>query len=136
MPPITIHTDISAPLHQVWACWNTPEHVMQWNAAHESWHCPASTIDLRPGGEFHTTMAARDGSTSFDFWGTYDVVEEPNRVNSTMGDGRKLSVLFEATEEGTHVTETFDPETVNPVERQREGWQSILDNFKKYVESL
>jgi len=109
---------------------------MQWNFAMDSWHCPASTIDFRPGGEFHTTMAAKDGSMSFDFWGTYDVVEPPHLVKSTMGDGRKMSVHFEATEEGTRVTETFDPESENPVEMQRQGWQSILDNFKKYVESL
>jgi len=88
MTPITITTDIAAPPDTVWNCWNTPEHVMQWNFALDSWHCPASTIDLRPGGEFHTTMAAKDGSMSFDFWGTYDVVEAPNLLNITMGDGR------------------------------------------------
>ena len=33
------------------------------------------------------------------------------------------------------IVETFDPEQQNPIEMQRGGWQSILDNFKKYVES-
>jgi uncharacterized protein YndB with AHSA1/START domain len=135
MQPITITTEIAAPIDTVWNCWNTPEHIMQWNAAHESWHCPASKIDLRPGGEYHTTMAARDGSMSFDFWGTYDEVQAPTFVSSTLGDGRKMSVRFDALEEGTRVTETFDPENQNPIDMQRAGWQSILDNFKRYVEA-
>jgi hypothetical protein len=32
------------------------------------------------------------------------------------------------------ITETFDPETQNPIEMQRGGWQAILDSFKKHVE--
>jgi hypothetical protein len=31
--------------------------------------------------------------------------------------------------------ETFETENINSVEQQRTGWQAILDNFKKYVES-
>jgi hypothetical protein len=30
---------------------------------------------------------------------------------------------------------TFDAETENPVEQQQEGWQSILENFRKHVEA-
>ena len=35
----------------------------------------------------------------------------------------------------TKITIVFDAETQNSVELQRNGWQAILDNFKKYVES-
>jgi hypothetical protein len=28
---------------------------------------------------------------------------------------------------------TFDSEPTNSIEQQRAGWQSILDNFKRYV---
>jgi hypothetical protein len=34
------------------------------------------------------------------------------------------------------VSEDFDPESENPHEMQIGGWQAILDNFKKYCESL
>ena len=34
------------------------------------------------------------------------------------------------------VVEEFEAENENPVEMQLEGWQMILNNFKKYVESL
>ncbi|MFN5452799.1 MAG: polyketide cyclase, partial [Bradyrhizobium sp.] len=29
----------------------------------------------------------------------------------------------------------FDPETMHPVEQQQQGWQAILDNFKRHVEA-
>lgn len=31
--------------------------------------------------------------------------------------------------------ETFEAETTNSIELQKEGWQAILDNFKKYAEA-
>lgn len=33
------------------------------------------------------------------------------------------------------VQETFDAETQNSRERQRTGWQAILDNFGRHVEA-
>lgn len=36
----------------------------------------------------------------------------------------------------TKVTEVFEPETVNSADMQKQGWQSILDNFKKYTEGI
>lgn len=34
----------------------------------------------------------------------------------------------------TKVTTTFNAEKQNPEEMQKNGWQSILNNFKKYAE--
>ena len=45
------------------------------------------------------------------------------------------TVAFNDLENQTQVIVTFDPETENPVEMQQAGWQSILDNFKKYTET-
>ncbi|MEH7521548.1 SRPBCC domain-containing protein, partial [Priestia megaterium] len=52
----------------------------------------------------------------------------------TLGDGRKVKITFKAQENETEVIETFDAETENTIELQQQGWQAILDNFKKYVE--
>jgi hypothetical protein len=79
-------------------------------------------------------MAAKDGSESFDFWGTYQSIEFNKHIDILLGDGRKMMVSFEETNEGTHLTEQFEPETMNAIELQEAGWQSILDNFKNYVE--
>lgn len=131
---IKISAQINAPLENVWNYWTQAEHMTGWNFASDDWHCPDSKIDLRPGGEFHSTMAAKDGSFSFDFWGTYSEIIPQKEIRSTMGDGRKLDVFFESQAGGVLVTEIFEAEDQNPVELQRQGWQAILDNFKKYCE--
>ena len=71
---------------------------------------------------------------SFDFWGTYQHIELNKQLDILLGDGRKMSVFFQETENGTVVTEKFEPESQNPIELQKSGWQMILDNFKKYAE--
>ncbi len=135
LSPITIETTVNAPIEKVWQYWTEPTHVMQWNNASDGWHTPSATNDLREGGIFTSRMEAKDGSMGFDFAGTYTKVVEHAQIDYTMGDGRKVSVTFDGHGGHTHVTETFDPESENSMEIQRAGWQSILDNFKKYTES-
>lgn len=134
--PITVSTTVAAPVSKAWKCWTEPEHIIQWNFASADWHCPKATNDLKEGGKFSATMAARDGSVSFDFEGIYQEVIPEQKISYTMADGRKVSVIFESSENRTTVTETFDPEQLNPVEMQKSGWQAILDNYKLHVESV
>ena len=133
---ITVSVIVNAPLQKVWQFWTLPEHIKQWNFASDDWCCPSATNDLTVGSEFHYTMAAKDDSFSFDFWGTYDQIVVQKLLAITLGDGRKLTISFEDTNSGILVTEQFDPESENPVELQQAGWQQILENFKKYVEGL
>lgn len=134
--PITVETTVHAPIEKVWAFWTEPEHIMQWNSAQDDWHTPRATNDLREGGKFLSRMEAKDGSAGFDFEGTYTKVIEHRQIDYTMSDGRKVSTTFDSHDGHTHITETFDAESENSPEVQRQGWQSILDNFKNYTESL
>jgi uncharacterized protein YndB with AHSA1/START domain len=132
---ITVSAHINATVEKVWACWTSPEHIVQWNNASDDWHTPAATNDLRPGGKFCSTMAARDGSMSFDFEGVYDAVEPQQKIAYTMSDGRRAEVLFSKNESGgTQVVESFEAEDMNAHEMQQAGWQAILDNFKRHAE--
>jgi uncharacterized protein YndB with AHSA1/START domain len=131
---ITVETSVAAPIEQVWRAWNTPADIMQWNAASDDWHTTKSTVDLRVGGKFSSRMEAKDGSMGFDFEGTYTVVDDYKLIESAFGD-RTLVVEFIPADDGVVVRETFDAETIYPVEHQREGWQAILNNFKRHVES-
>lgn len=133
---ITVTATINAPVAKVWELWNAPEHIVKWNTASDDWHSPKSENDLRPGGKFETRMEAKDGSFGFDFGGVYDEVEENELIAYTMGDGRRVRVIFSASGNTTTVTETFDAEDTHSVEMQQGGWQAILDNFKKYTEAL
>src|SRR6187402_237608 len=133
---ITVQSNINAPIDKVWECWTSPEHIIHWNNASDDWHTPYAENDLRTGGKFKSTMAAKDGSMSFDFEGEYTLVEHNKTIKYVMADGRKVEVTFNEVPSGVEVIESFDPETVNPEEMQRYGWQAILDNFKKYVEDI
>lgn len=135
MDPIKIDITILAPVEKVWDYFNTPEHIVKWNFAHESWECPSSENDLRVGGKFKNRMEAKDGSFGFDFEGIYDSVELNKEITYTMGDGRQATTLFSEQDGKTHVTTTFDTETQNDPEFQKQGWQSILNSFVRYVES-
>jgi uncharacterized protein YndB with AHSA1/START domain len=131
---ITVSCVVNAPVNHVWTCWTAAEHMVNWNFASDDWHCPAATNDLQVGGKFVATMAAKDGSMSFDFIGTYDEIATHKYIRYHGTDNRVVEVSFEATENGILITETFDAETVNPVEMQQAGWQAIMNNFKAYAE--
>jgi uncharacterized protein YndB with AHSA1/START domain len=132
---ITVQSTVNAPVEKVWKYWSEPAHITQWCQASDDWHAPKAENDLRTGGKFSTTMAAKDGSFSFDFGGIYDNVEAHKLIEYTLGDGRKVSVVFTAKGDQTEVVETFDMENTHSEEMQRGGWQAILDNFKKYTEA-
>lgn len=134
MKKITVSTTVNASISEVWEKWTNPHHVMHWNFAHESWHCPEATNNLTIGGEFHYLMAAKDGSFQFDFWGTFQQIEREKYIKILLGDGREMEVLFEQTDCGVFVKEVFDPENQNSEDLQQQGWQAILHQFKKYVE--
>ncbi len=135
MNKITVETIINAPVSKVWDYWNQPEHITQWAFASDDWEAPAAENDVRVGGKFKTTMAAKDKSEIFDFAGTYSAVQEHSLIEYDMEDGRHVKIEFQTAPEGVKVIETFDPENENPEDMQRAGWQAILDNFKKHVES-
>lgn len=132
---ITVEATVKAPVAKVWKYWGEPQHITQWCAASDDWHAPKAENDLRTGGKFSTTMAAKDGSFSFDFGGVYDNVQPNKLIAYTIGDGRKVNITFWEQGSETKIVETFDAEDQNPVEMQRGGWQAILDNFKKYTEN-
>lgn len=132
---ITIEAVISAGIEKVWDHYTKPEHITHWNFASDDWQCPKAENDLRAGGKYFARMEAKDGSFGFDFEAVYDEVVYLKKIAYTMGDGRQAITRFENQGGNTKVNTTFDPENSNPVEMQREGWQAILNNFKKYVEA-
>jgi uncharacterized protein YndB with AHSA1/START domain len=131
---IIVVSTINAPVEKVWNFWTSPEHITKWCNASDDWHVPHAENDVRMGGKFITRMEAKDGSFGFDFGGVYDEVKTNKMIAYTIGDGRKVNVIFDSNGNKTNVTETFEAETQNSLEMQRGGWQAILDNFKKYTE--
>jgi uncharacterized protein YndB with AHSA1/START domain len=131
---ITVQAVIHASIADVWKKWTGPEHIVHWNNASDDWHTPWAKNDLRAGGKFVSRMEARDGSFGFDFEGIYDEVVINSLIIYHIADSRKVTVTFSSENGLTNVTETFETETVHSPELQQQGWQSILNNFRRYCE--
>lgn len=132
---INITTTVKAPVEKVWECWTVPIHIMHWNNASDDWQTVWAENDLRAGGKFSYRMESRDSTMGFDFSGKYDKVESYRQIEITLDDDRKMQVSFVAEKNETRVMETFETEKINSLELQQKGWQAILNNFKKYVET-
>lgn len=131
---ITVQATIKADSKKVWDYYTNPTHIVNWNFADPSWHCPSAENDMQIGGIYIARMEAKDGSFGFDFKAVYSEVIMGE--NFTYGfDDRAVTVQFNEAGEETEVVVTFDPETENPIELQRGGWQAILNSFKNYTEN-
>ena len=132
---ITVESLIAAPKEKIWEYWTAPEHIVHWNYASDEWCTPAAKNDLHVGGRFKFRMEARDGSIGFDFEGTYTNIQLNEVIGYLLDDGRNVKIDFVKQDDAVKVIENFEAETINSAELQKGGWQSILDNFKKYVEN-
>jgi len=130
---ITVETLVRAPRERVWQAYTTPEDIVQWNAASDDWHTTKSSVDLRVGGAFSSRMEAKDGSSGFDFEGTYTTIVPMQRLEYSFGD-RSATVEFSEIPDGVKVRVIFDAEATHSIEQQQSGWQAILNNFTRHVE--
>ena len=137
MEPIvlTVSVAVNAPIQKTWTFFTEPAYIIQWSFASEDWHTPSAENDLRVGGSFSSRMEAKDGSFGFDFGGVYTDVITNEYIAYVLGDGRKVNIQMEANGHTTQITQKFEAEQENPIEMQQGGWQAILNNFKKFVES-
>ena len=133
---ITIKVVVNRDIGLVWAAWTLPEHIIKWNFATDDWVCPAAANDLESGGKFSYRMESRDGRLGFDFSGTYGNILPNSKIESLLDDDRKVIVTFSPVANGVEINETFEADGSVSIEMQKAGWQSILNNFKQYVESI
>lgn len=141
MQKLKVEVVINSNLLKVWQHWNNTQSIMGWAFASPDWECPYAENDLRIGGRFLTRMKAKDGSAGFDFTGTYTEVVEFSKIKYKMDkleqedEHRECEVIFtDLGDDKTKVQEEFDPENLHSLDMQKSGWQSILENFKRYSE--
>lgn len=132
---ITVESLVNSDSKTVWDAWNNPEDIKKWNAPSDDWHTTESTVDLRVGGKLTSRMEPKDGSAGFDLAAVYTKIEPYKIIESRLDDNRQVKVEFLQKTDGVLVRETFETESENDPEMQRQGWQAILDNFKRHVES-
>ncbi len=134
MDKIVVTATIHAPIEKVWDCYTNPTHIVNWNFADPSWHCPRAENNMQIGGMYKARMEAKDGSFGFDFEAVYTEINEGKCFTFEFG-GRTSTYEFNELGADTLVSITFDPETENSIELQKNGWQLILNNFKHYTEN-
>lgn len=135
---ITISVAINKPVEKVWKLYTTPKDIMYWNNASDDWHTPSAVNDLKVGGKFVYRMESLDKNFSFDFNGIYTKINTNKLIEYTLGNNRKVKIEFTKNKDNnkTKILINFEAESENPIEMQKNGWQSILNNFKKYSENI
>ena len=133
---ITVKTIVHSNIEIVWNTWTEPEHIKKWNTASKDWHTTKAENNLTKGGRFISRLEAKDGSVGFDFGGVYTKIVPKQHLAYTLDDDRRVTIDFKQQDDTIAITETFEAENENPIAMQRDGWQAILDNFKKYTEAL
>ena len=106
---------INSPIEKVWDFFTKAEHIVHWNFAHESWHCPRAENNLEVGGEFFYTLAAKNKSASFVFHGTYTEIIPFQKIEYFIEDGRKVEIFFNEIDENTR------EEMVDVLEKMKNG---------------
>lgn len=130
---LKVEIHIEGSLEKVWDAWSDENHIIQWYFASDDWHCPKAENDLRVGGSFTYRMESKDGSEGFDFSGHYLKVEPYKNMVYTLEDGRRVQVEFNLAKKEIHITQVFEAEDDNSYDLQVQGWQNILNNFKKHM---
>jgi uncharacterized protein YndB with AHSA1/START domain len=133
---LTVQVTVDSNIENAWKCWTSEYDILKWNQASDDWHTTKVINNLKVGGEFSYRMEAKDGSFGFDFGGVYDEVSSLELIKYTLGDGRKVNIQFSSNGSETIIVQEFEAEKMNPAELQQNGWQAIMNNFKKYVESI
>lgn len=130
----SIQATIERPKVDVWEKLTKAEHIIHWNFASADWCCPKAEIDPAVGGRLSYRMESVDGKMGFDLTGIIIRYEEENAFDYRMPDGRNVRHELNVQDGNTSITQIVDPESEHPVDMQIQGWQAILNNFKRYCE--
>lgn len=131
-----------APRSLVFRMWADPDHLGKWCHPKDFTICDSGG-DLRPGGAWHSTITAPDG-TDYRMAGTYREIVENERLVFThvwideggqAGVERTITVTLEDAENGgTRLTFHETPfEDADVCNSNREGWSEVLDNLDDYL---
>jgi uncharacterized protein YndB with AHSA1/START domain len=123
---------IATTPERLFELWTDPEELAKWWGP-EGFTTPTYSMDVRPGGRWHTTMRRPDG-TEHVVSGIYRAIEPPKRLVFTWGwdddagmrgHETEVTVTFEPAPGGTRmrlVQQTFvDTDSRN---RHEHGWGS------------
>jgi uncharacterized protein YndB with AHSA1/START domain len=131
---LRLSRSFAAPRERVFRAFTAPAQLVKWWGP-KGFSVPACTMDLRPGGAWHTVMRSPEGKDHV-VSGVYREIVPPERLVLTWGweeDGARghetivTIELFEA-KGGTRLEltqATFETEDIR--DRHRDGWSGAFD---------
>lgn len=136
IPPFEISINVQASMQNIWLAWTQEHQVSKWFIGSPDWFVPNVQMELGQDLEFTILMAAKDGSVKFPFKGTFTKIVDSQFIQYYTEDGRKVDTYFIENDESITIHQEIEAEASNPYETQKQGWLTILNNFKTYVEEL
>jgi uncharacterized protein YndB with AHSA1/START domain len=121
-------------------CMTNPEHLSRfWGPAGMITPLDGIVVDLRPGGTFVTQMVSTDGERQHRMHAVYETIVRPHRLAwREVASGMLTTVTFVDLGDGTTEVSTHQQgvpdDYISP--EARAGWQSSLDRYAAYVETL
>jgi uncharacterized protein YndB with AHSA1/START domain len=129
-----------APPELLFDCMTRPEHLACfWGPTGTTTPADRISVDLRPGGEFETTMVNDADGSEYTMRAVYEEVERPTRLSWREPDsGMATTITF--TDRGDGHTEVVTrqrhvPTAYRSPEAQA-GFATSLDRFGHYVVAL
>lgn len=133
---LSVGVTINQSLDRVWDTWVDQNHMQYWMVISSDYEVKDAKNDLKIGGGFSYKMCSKIGDIQFDYAGTYVAIELKRLLAFTMNDDRNVEVLFSVIEDVVHIELNFEAVNEQDLDVQIQGWQAMLNYFKKHVESL
>ena len=132
---------VNAPRERVFEAWTKPELIKPWFAP-QPYQLQVQQMDFRPGGRFHMSMRAPDGS-KHSFSGTYREINPPSKLTWTgefsTGPADQMTTIVTFKEQGqktkVQAVQTFHvmtPEIKGATEGAKQGWTMTLDQLDAF----
>lgn len=131
---IVIKKEINASVDRVFEAFVNEDDLKEWYRSTNDWSTPYAHVDLREGGKLKIRFEDPKKFNSFDYEGEFTKIEKPNLLEYKLNDDRNVKIEITKDGDKTLVKETFTVEPGQDVKLQAEGWESILNHLKDYLE--
>lgn len=135
---IQVTRRFSAPAERVFDAWLDPEQARRFLFATADGEMIRAEIDARVGGRF-SIVERRDGE-DVEHTGEYREIDRPRRLVFTFGVPKYsdaftvITIAITPLDDGCELTLTDEAVPADWVERNREGWTSILEGLAETVD--
>ncbi|HNS41900.1 MAG TPA: SRPBCC domain-containing protein [Taishania sp.] len=131
---LVVSVKINKTISDVWNAWSNPELMPNWLVIYDNFEAKIIKFEFRTGGDSNYIMASKDGKLNYAYNSIISLIIPFEKIEYHLEDGRTAILSFSVTKHQTMVQMEFEPVAHQDVGAQLFAWQTILDNFKNYLE--